>query len=344
MVSSICRLLEAVECYEKHCVELIDETCNEGLEEVLDYKLEFFDYQHLADLRATLIHQTIDKCSFEEIKAYLLDVNLLRTVHYYEKAISMEYSSPPACNTSIATLYVRIDGMYWMHLLIRYYESLTESLALFRDIHCEKDDPRVLWEQTYRDIHSGNYTGDPLPLQDAINEIRTFLNLDIPVEKYGEKAVIQLASLLYNMGSMSSNSYTEDWWVGTLRSCYSLYKILQRHHHKRVQCFVYLQGPLIEDFQKQIETRKWKAFMYAEAERAQVMLYQQLVASKKLNSSQQWGHNVHSVEDIRRLCADVRKGPSVYVQYSSLDPNHKLFYIYVIDQVDHCNSAPSKIV
>jgi len=169
-------------------------------------------------------------------------------VHYHEKVIELSSGSlkleiSARLNTSMVKLCNQIDYYYGLYVLDRFLKSLT---------NCMRDDLIVIWVQSSRDLLLDDYSGDPLILQETINDMRTYVNLDIPIAKYGEKAIVKCKTLLYRMGS---NSYTKDWWIGMVDFHSDLYWCLQDHYFRRLQCFTLLEY-LGEDCQEQKETKQ----------------------------------------------------------------------------------------
>ncbi|KAG0555084.1 hypothetical protein KC19_12G143300 [Ceratodon purpureus] len=279
-----------------------------GFETDLDYG----DYLLLSGLRTGLCLRTIpsfkpDHINRDQIEAFCQEKSFQRTVMYCEKSMELSPDSHKSLaiarsNYLMAQLYGALDSKYHEYLLF-----LIEKLSQTKD---------------------GSATDISVQQSLLDEELCSYFNRELtPVEKYGKEAGTAYTSL------MEDTNYSEDQWLRLLEQHEQLYSLLQAYHCRRVELCTFMFKKI--DRSSQIINRRepwmWAAFMYAEGERSQSMLYQ-LLGSNKLNSSFKWSFDESvgfktGMQNVHKALPPL----GVFVQYSNLVEDGRAFIIYVCD-------------
>lgn len=301
-----------VQYYEESCM---DPTNNEGkMEMALENELDYGDYVLLSGLRVGLCLRTLESFTLvtinrHQIEAFCQSKNFQRAVMYCEKCIELSpYSRKSLAiarsNFFLAQLYGALDSKYHEYLLL-----LIEKLSETKD-------------------------GNPndISVQQSLldEELCSYFNTElIPVQKYGKEAGIAYTSLLENA------NYSEDQWLRVLEQHKQLYSLLQVYCCRRAKLCEFLYKKIDRNSQiiEQSDPWVWAAFMYAEGERSQSMLYQ-MMGSNKLNSSFKWSFDESTGLKIGSQNVHKALPPrGVFVQYSNLVADGSAFIIYVCGTV-----------
>lgn len=301
-----------VQYYEE---SFMDPTNNEGkMEMALENELVYGDYVLLSGLRVCLCLRSIKSSTSvpinrHQVEAICQSKNFQRAVMYCKKCIELApYSRKSLAiarsNFFLAKLYGALDSKYHEYLLL-----LIEKVSETKD-------------------------GNPndISVQQSLldEELCFYFNTElIPVQKYGKQAAIACTSLLEDA------NYSEYQWLGLSEQHKQLCSLLQVYCYRRAKLCEFVHKKINKNFQimEQSDPWMWAAFMYAEGERSQSMLYQ-MMGSNKLNSSFKWSFDESTGLKIASQNVHRALPPhGVFVLYSNLVADGSAFMIYVCGKV-----------
>jgi tetratricopeptide (TPR) repeat protein len=302
-----------VQSYEK--LSYVDPTDTKG-KMALENELDYGDYLLLSGLRVGLCLRTIeslnpDQINSNQMKAFCEEKNFQRAVMYCEKCMELSPDSDKSLaiarsNFFLAQLYGALDSKNHEYLLF-----LIEKVSQTKD---------------------GKSWNDNVSVPESLlnEELCSYFSRELtPVQKYGKAAGTAYSRLL------ETANYSEDQWLRLLEQHKQLYSLLQVYHCRRAELceFLYKKVDRNSEIIKQRDPWKWAAFMYAEGERSQSMLYQ-LLDSDKISRSFKWSFDASigfktGMQNVHRALPP----RGVFVQYSNLVENGRAFIIYVCDTV-----------